>query len=133
MEHIPEYLHLPVLSEVLTNSGNKAIPVKAATPRKAVVPSMQRARTSNTCSVVIPSMLKTKTSNTCNIGIQPKVQPATLRTKKSRVRWTPKENKTILRIKKHSCSWEEIHHALPHRTLGAIQVQYSTKLKKWLC
>lgn len=28
------------------------------------------------------------------------------------------------------CLWKEIHNALPHRTLGAIQVQYSTKLKK---
>jgi hypothetical protein len=27
------------------------------------------------------------------------------------------------------CSWEEIHAALPHRTLGAIQVPYSTKLR----
>jgi hypothetical protein len=33
-------------------------------------------------------------------------------------------------MKKEGCSWEEIHHALPDRTPEAIQVQYSTKLKK---
>ncbi|PQE05345.1 hypothetical protein CJF31_00008874 [Rutstroemia sp. NJR-2017a BVV2] len=98
MQYIPEYLHLPVLSEALTNGANKTIPVKTSTPRKAVVPSMQN--------------------------------PAILRTKRSRIRWTSNENKTILRMKKHGCSWEEIHHALLYRTLGAIQVQYSTKLKK---
>jgi hypothetical protein len=58
------------------------------------------------------------------------VEPATLRAKRKRVPWRPDENKTILRMKEQGCSWEEIHTALPHRTSGAIQVQYSTKLKK---
>ncbi|APA13347.1 predicted protein [Sclerotinia sclerotiorum 1980 UF-70] len=59
-----------------------------------------------------------------------RVQPARLRAKGKRVRWEPKEHETILRMKESGCSWEEIHYALPHRTLAAIQVQYSTKLKK---
>ena len=58
------------------------------------------------------------------------VRPATLRPKRKRVPWKPEENETILKMKKEGCSWEEIHHALPDRTPGAIQVQYSTKLKK---
>jgi hypothetical protein len=33
-------------------------------------------------------------------------------------------------MKKRGLLMEEIHHALPDRTPGAIQVQYSTKLKK---
>lgn len=130
MQHFPEHLHLPVLSEALSNGANKKIPVKTSTPRKAVVPSMLNAKNSNTCNVVIPSILKPKTSNTCNVVIQSKVQPEILRTKRGHIRWTSNENKTVLRMKKHSCSWEEIHHALPHQTSGAIQVQYSTNLKK---
>ncbi|QSZ31862.1 hypothetical protein DSL72_001431 [Monilinia vaccinii-corymbosi] len=59
-----------------------------------------------------------------------RVQPARLRAKGKRVRWEPEEHETIVRMKKDGCSWEEIHHALPHRTQAAIQVQYSTKLKK---
>lgn len=58
-----------------------------------------------------------------------RVQPAKLRAKGKRVRWEPEEHETIVRMKKDGCSWEEIHHALPHRTPAAIQVQYSTKLK----
>ena len=58
------------------------------------------------------------------------VRPATLRPKRKRVPWESEENKTILKMKKEGCSWEEIHHALPDRTSGAIEVQYSTKLKK---
>jgi len=58
------------------------------------------------------------------------VRPATLRPKRKRVPWKQEENETILKMKKKGCSWEEIHHALPDRTPGAIQVQYSTKLKK---
>jgi hypothetical protein len=59
-----------------------------------------------------------------------KVQPATLQSKRKRVPWKPEENETILKMKEEGCSWEEIHAALPHRTPGVIQVQYSTKLKK---
>jgi hypothetical protein len=58
------------------------------------------------------------------------VRPAILRPKRKRVPWKSEENETILKMKKEGCSWEEIHHALPDRTPGAIQVQYSTKLKK---
>ena len=50
--------------------------------------------------------------------------------KRKRVPWKPKENKTALKMKERGCPWKEIHNALPHRTLGAIRVQYSTKLKK---
>ncbi|KAI9748733.1 MAG: hypothetical protein M4579_007133, partial [Chaenotheca gracillima] len=57
------------------------------------------------------------------------VRPAILRPKRKRVPWKSEENETILKMKKEGCSWEEIHHALPDRTPGAIQVQYSTKLK----
>jgi hypothetical protein len=47
-----------------------------------------------------------------------------------RVRWTPEEDATILKIRKEDgCSWEEIHDVLPHRSIGTIQVHYSTKLK----
>lgn len=51
--------------------------------------------------------------------------------KRKCVPWKPKENKTVLKMKERGCSWKEILNALPHRILGAIQVQYSTKLKKW--
>jgi hypothetical protein len=59
-----------------------------------------------------------------------KVSPAALRPRRKCVKWEPKENETILKMKGEGCSWEGIHRALPHRTPGAIQVQYSTKLKK---
>lgn len=65
-----------------------------------------------------------------NIAAHSKVQPATLWSKRKRVPWKLEEHETIHKMKEKSCSWESIHHALPHRTLGAIQVQYSTKLKK---
>jgi hypothetical protein len=58
------------------------------------------------------------------------VRPVILQPKRKRVLWKPEENETILKMKKEGCSWEEIHDALPDRTPGAIQVQYSTKLKK---
>ena len=61
---------------------------------------------------------------------QKRVQPATSRVKRKRIPWTPEENRKIVKMKKQGCSWEEIHRALPDRTPGAIQVQYSTKLKK---
>jgi hypothetical protein len=60
---------------------------------------------------------------------RPKVRPEILQSKRKRVPWKPEENETILEMKDECCSWGEIHAALPHRTLGAIQVQYSTKLK----
>ncbi|TVY93988.1 hypothetical protein LAWI1_G003141 [Lachnellula willkommii] len=57
------------------------------------------------------------------------VEPATLQAKRKRVLWTSEENKIVLKMKKEGCQWDEIHAALPHRSPGAIQVQYSTKLK----
>jgi hypothetical protein len=58
------------------------------------------------------------------------VRRATSRPKRKRVPWKPEENETILKMKKEGCSWEEIHRALPHQSIGTIQVRYSTKLKK---
>jgi hypothetical protein len=60
-----------------------------------------------------------------------KVHPAALRSRIKRVRWTPEEDATILKMREEDgCSWEEIRAVLPHRTQGTIQVHYSTKLKK---
>ncbi|KAH8592671.1 hypothetical protein B0O99DRAFT_689518 [Bisporella sp. PMI_857] len=59
---------------------------------------------------------------------QKQARPATLRGKRKRVPWTPEENK-IREMKKEGCSWEDIHHALPDRTLSAVQAQHSTKLE----
>lgn len=61
---------------------------------------------------------------------QKRVQPATSRVGRKRIPWTTEENRKIVKMKKQGCSWHEIHGALPNRTPGAIQVQYSTKLKK---
>jgi hypothetical protein len=62
-------------------------------------------------------------------GTHSKVWPATLQSKRKRVSSKPEENETVLNMKK-GCSWEETHAPLSHRTLGAIQVRYSTQLKK---
>ena len=60
-----------------------------------------------------------------------KMYPAALRSRVKRVRWTPEEDATILKMREEDgCSWEDIHAALPHRSIGTIQVHYSTKLKK---
>ncbi|CZR69119.1 uncharacterized protein PAC_20209 [Phialocephala subalpina] len=60
-----------------------------------------------------------------------KMHSAAVRPRIKRIRWTLEEDATILKMREvDGCSWEEIHAALPHRTPGAIQVQYSTKLKK---
>ncbi|KAM0145916.1 hypothetical protein ACHAQE_011012 [Botrytis cinerea] len=86
---------------------------------------------STRCDNVVHSKVqKAKPLSTCSVVIYSKVQPLILRTKRNSARWTSSENKTLLRMKKSGCSWEEIHNTLPHRTQGAIQVQYSTKLKK---
>ena len=97
--HIPEHLHLPVLSEALGMRSNKEMSAEAATPHDA--------------------------------GAHSKMHSATVRPRIKRVRWTPEEDATILKMREEDgCSWEEIHAALPHRTLGAIQVCFSSKLKK---
>ncbi|KAG9228480.1 hypothetical protein BJ875DRAFT_477366 [Amylocarpus encephaloides] len=50
-----------------------------------------------------------------------RVRPAALQAKRKRVPWTAEDN-TILRGMKEvdDCSWEEIHAALSHHTLGSI-------------
>ena len=64
-------------------------------------------------------------------GVHSKMRPAAVRRPIKRVRWTPEEDATILKMREEDgCSWEEIHAALPSRTLGTIQVHYSMKLKK---
>lgn len=68
-----------------------------------------------------------QTQRSCSI-LHSEVRPAGPKGK--RVRWEADEHETIVRMKKDGCSWEEIHDALPHRTQAAIQVQYSTKLKR---
>jgi hypothetical protein len=46
-----------------------------------------------------------------------------------RIPWTTEEDETLAKMKEEDgCSWEEISHALPSRTLAAIQIRYSTKL-----
>jgi hypothetical protein len=66
-----------------------------------------------------------------NLVAHSKVRPATLLSKRKRVPWKPEEDAMILKMREEDgCSWEEIHRALPHRTIGTIQVRYSTKLKK---
>ncbi|KAE8440871.1 hypothetical protein EG329_006358 [Mollisiaceae sp. DMI_Dod_QoI] len=63
-------------------------------------------------------------------GAHSKMHPAAVQRQTKRLRWTPEEDATILKMKEDSCSWEDIHAVLPHRTQGTIQVRYSTKLKK---
>ena len=64
-------------------------------------------------------------------GAHSKVHPAVMRPRIKRVQWTAEEGATILKTREvDSCLWEEIHVALPHQIPRAIQVQYSTKLKK---
>lgn len=47
-----------------------------------------------------------------------------------RVPWTEEEDRTVLEMTEHGCSWDEICAALRCRTKQMIQVRYSTKLKK---
>ncbi|KAF5249037.1 hypothetical protein FANTH_5630 [Fusarium anthophilum] len=49
--------------------------------------------------------------------------------KSSGGRWTSDEDKTVLRMKQEGKSWADIQRALPHRSVGTIQVRYSTKLR----
>jgi hypothetical protein len=66
-------------------------------------------------------------------GIYSKIRQASLRPQKKRVRWATEEDATLLQMRlqmrNDGCSWEDIYAALPHRSIGAIQVHYSTKLK----
>jgi hypothetical protein len=64
-------------------------------------------------------------------GAHSRVHSTALQSKRKRAPWRPEEDETILKMREEDgCSWEEIHDALPDRTSGAIQVHYSTKLKK---
>jgi hypothetical protein len=65
-----------------------------------------------------------------NTVVHSKVRSVTLQAKRKRVPWTQEEHEIILNTKEKDCPWEEIYVAFPHRTPGAIQVHYSTKLKK---
>jgi hypothetical protein len=61
-----------------------------------------------------------------------KVHQAPLKPKKGRAKWTKwttEEDTTLRQMKNDGCSWEVIHAALPYRSIGTIQVHYSTKLK----
>lgn len=44
-------------------------------------------------------------------------------------RWTAEEDDIVRNMRQRRCSWDEIQTKLPHRSKGAIQVRYSTKLK----
>jgi hypothetical protein len=59
-----------------------------------------------------------------------KVHQAPLEPKKGRTKWITEEDTTLLQMKNDGCSWEVIHAALSHRSIGTIQVHYSTKLLK---
>jgi hypothetical protein len=43
--------------------------------------------------------------------------------------WTREEEAIVRRMKNGGSSWEDIHNVLPHRSIGTLQVRYSTKLK----
>ena len=58
-----------------------------------------------------------------------KIHYAPLQPKKKRLKWTPEEDATLLQMRNDGYSWEEIHTALPYRSIGTIQVHYSRKLK----
>jgi hypothetical protein len=59
-----------------------------------------------------------------------KIHQVPLRPHRKRVKWTAEEDATLLQMKNGGCSWEKNHAALPHRSIGTIQVHYSTKLKR---
>jgi hypothetical protein len=99
LPHVPEQLHLPILSKALGMRSDKETSAEVAALHEA--------------------------------GVHSKMHPAAVRRPIKRVRWTPEEDATILKMREEDgCSWEEIHAALPSRTLGTIQVHYSMKLKK---
>ncbi|KAG4278679.1 hypothetical protein FPRO04_13849 [Fusarium proliferatum] len=49
--------------------------------------------------------------------------------KSSGGRWTSEEDETVRRMKQDGKPWVDIQRALPHRSVGTIQVRYSTKLR----
>jgi hypothetical protein len=75
--------------------------------------------------------MSTEATTPYNIIAYSKVHPAISQCKRKYVKWKPEENETIRKMREEEgCLWEEIHARLSHRTPGAIQVQYSMKLKK---
>jgi hypothetical protein len=62
-----------------------------------------------------------------------KIHQAPFEAKKKRVKWTTEEDAKLLQMREDGCSWEKIHSALPHRSIGSTQVHYSTKLKGQCC
>ncbi|KAJ8070589.1 hypothetical protein OCU04_000962 [Sclerotinia nivalis] len=66
-----------------------------------------------------------------NVGAHSKVHSAVVQPQIKRALWISEEDATILKMREEdSYSWEEIYAALSYRTLGAIQVRFSSKLKK---
>jgi hypothetical protein len=63
-------------------------------------------------------------------SVYSKIRQAPLQPQKKRVRWTPEEDATLLQMRSDGCSWEDIHAALPHRSMGTIQVRHSIESKK---
>jgi hypothetical protein len=65
-------------------------------------------------------------------AIHSKMHQAPLQPKKGRVnrKWTPEEDAMLLQMKNDGCLWEEIDAALPGRSIGTIQVRYSTTFKR---
>jgi hypothetical protein len=59
----------------------------------------------------------------------PKIHAIASLPQMKRPTWTPEEDATLLKMKRDSCSWDDIHAAVPHRNKGTIQVYYYTKLK----
>jgi len=97
---ISEHLHLPIDPKALDICSSKEAPAKVPTHHEAAAHS--------------------------------KTRQAPLKPRKGRAKWTKwttEEDATLLQMKNHGCSWEVIHAALPHRSIGTIQVHYSTKLK----
>ena len=97
---ISEHLHLPIDPKALDICSSREAPAKVLTHHEGAAHS--------------------------------KVHQAPLKVKKERAKWTKwttEEDATVLQMKNDGCSWEVIHAALPHRSIGTIQVHYSTKLK----
>jgi len=55
------------------------------------------------------------------------VWPATLQSKTKRVSWKTGETKTILKMKKDSCSWKEIHAALGQSRCSPLRNSKSSR------
>ncbi|KAH8587525.1 hypothetical protein B0O99DRAFT_641596 [Bisporella sp. PMI_857] len=63
-----------------------------------------------------------------------RVPPMALQAKRTRIPWAVEESKKLLEMKAEGYSWEEIGLAFQQqtsqRTLGAIKMQYYTKLRE---